>query len=123
MKRIAKKVVAGEDGKSRLEEMEVEFHRIEGVVPGGVFDAAPLGASDVALVRFEPGFEAGFHVTPSPTWMFVLTGCMKLGVSDDVWTELRPGDLIQMTDTAGEGHRSRVVGDQEVLMATAGYGG
>lgn len=123
MIRKARVVVAGEDGKTRFEERDVEFHPVEGVVPGARFDAAPLGSSDVALVRFEPGFEAGFHLTPTPTWMFVLTGSVLLGVSDDVWAELAPGDLVYMTDTEGEGHRSRVVGDEDVLMATAGFGG
>lgn len=123
MIRKARVVVAGADGKTRFEERDVEFHPVEGVVPGARFDAAPLGASEVALVRFEPGFTTGFHLTPTPTWMFVLTGCVRLGVSDDVWAELRPGDLVYMEDTTGEGHRSTVLGDEDVLMATAGFGG
>jgi hypothetical protein len=123
MKRTVRVVVAGDDGKSRFEEDELELHSIEGVATGGVFDAAPLGPSDVALVRFAPGFESGFHLTPAPTWMFVMSGRMALGVSDDVWAELGPGDIVRMTDADGEGHRSRVLGADEVLMATAGYGG
>jgi quercetin dioxygenase-like cupin family protein len=119
----ARKVVVGDDGKTRIEEIEIEFHHLADVVPGGAFDAAPLGANDVALVRFEPGFVAGWHTTPAPTWMMVMTGRMGLGVSDDVWIELAPGDVVHMTDTAGEGHRSRVIGDDDVLMATAGFGG
>ena len=123
MKRTLTVVVAGQDGKTRLEQQELELQRIEGMAAEGVFDAAALGPSDVALVRFAPGFEAGFHLTPAPTWMFVMKGRLALGVSGDVWTELGPGDVVRMIDTHGEGHRSRVVGDEEVLMATAGYGG
>jgi hypothetical protein len=114
-------VVAGDDGKTRLHEEELEFVTVEGVTPGGVFDAAALGASDVAIVRFAPGFEAGFHLTPDPTWMFVMSGRLAIGLSDDVWFELGPGDIARMTDTSGEGHRSRVIGDDAVLMATAGF--
>jgi quercetin dioxygenase-like cupin family protein len=123
MNRKVRVVVAGEDGKTRFEETEVEFHPIDDAVPGARFDAAPLGSSDVALVRFEPGFTAGFHLTPTPTWMFVLTGRLHLGVSDDVWAELGPGDFVYMKDTEGEGHRSRVIGGEDLLMVTAGYGG
>ena len=115
-------VVAGEDGKTRLQEDELEFVTVEGLTPGGVFDAAGLGASAVAIVHFAPGYDAGFHLTPDPTWMFVMTGRLAIGLSDDVWFELGPGDIVRMTDTSGEGHRSRVIGDDAVLMATAGYG-
>ena len=123
MKRSARRVVAGTDGRSTVEEIEIEFHHLTDVVPGAAFDAAPLGASDVALVSFEPGFVAPFHNTPAPTWMMILAGRMGLGVSDAVWIELAPGDMIHMTDAEGEGHQSRVIGGEAVLMVTAGFGG
>jgi hypothetical protein len=123
MKKPYKVVVAGDDGKTRLEEDELELVTVDGVTPGGVFDAVGLGASDVAIVCFAPGFEAGFHLTPDPTWMFVMSGRIAVGLSDDVWFELGPGDIVRATDTSGEGHRSRVLGDEAVLMATAGFGG
>jgi hypothetical protein len=121
MKQKYKVVVAGEDGKTRLEEDELELVSVEGVTPGGVFDAVGLGTSDVAFVHFAPGFEADFHLTPDPTWMFVMSGRIAVGLSDDVWFELGPGDIVRATDTSGEGHRSRVLGDEAVLMATAGF--
>jgi hypothetical protein len=121
MKKQFKVVVAGDDGKTRLQEDELELVTVEGVTPGGVFDAVALGASDVAIVHFAAGFEAGFHLTPDPTWMFVMSGRIAIGLSDDVWFELGPGDIVRVTDTSGEGHRSRVLGDDPVLMATAGF--
>jgi quercetin dioxygenase-like cupin family protein len=123
MKKAARKVVSDADGTTRIEEIEIEFHHLVDVVPGAAFDAAPLGTNDVALVSFEPGFVAPFHNTPAPTWMMILTGRMALGVSDGVQVVLAPGDAIYMTDADGEGHRSHVVGDEAVLMATAGFGG
>jgi hypothetical protein len=123
MKRTVRVVVTGDDGKTRFEEQELELHPVEDMTPGGVFEAASLGASDVALVHFAAGYDVGFHLTPAPTWMFVMKGRLALGVSDDVWAELEPGDIVRMTDSEGEGHRSRVLGDEEVLMANAGYGG
>jgi hypothetical protein len=123
MTRTARTVVVGDDGKTRFEEIQVKFHHLEGVVPGGAFDAAPLGTNDVAILRFAPGYDADFHHSPTPTWMMIMTGRIHLGVSDDVWVELVPGDIVYMTDSTGEGHRTRVLGDEEVLMATAGFGG
>lgn len=123
MTRSARRVVTGDDGRTRFEEIELEFTSVDGVVPDAVFDVFPLGACDSAVVSFEPGFVAPFHNTPAPTWMMIMAGRIALGVSDDRWVELVPGDMIHMTDATGEGHRSRVVGDERVVMATAGFGG
>ena len=123
MIRRVRTVTAGPDGRTSFGEREVEFHTIDGIVPGGVFDAAPLGGSDVALVHFAAGFVSEYHLTPTPTWMFVLAGRLDLGTSDGAWAELGPGDIVHMSDTEGLGHRSRVLGADDVLMATAGFGG
>lgn len=123
MTRSARRVVAGDDGKTRIEDIELDFVSVADVVPGATFDVLPLGAADSAIVAFAPGFVAPFHNTPAPTWMMIMSGRMALGVSDEQWIELVPGDMIHMTDATGEGHQSRVVGDEPVVMVTAGFGG
>jgi uncharacterized cupin superfamily protein len=114
-------VTTDADGKTRFGEMTIDFTTVEGVSPGGVFQAAPLGTSDAAVVQFEPGFTCDFHHTPAPTWMFIMTGQMEIEVSDGAKELLSSGDLIRMEDADGEGHRSRVLSDGPVLMATAGF--
>lgn len=121
MEKTAKLVTTGEDGKTRFTETTVEFVSVEGVSPGGVFQAAALGSSDAALVQFESDFTCEFHHTPGPTWMFFMTGQMEIEVSDGAKEVLGPGDFIRLEDSEGQGHRSRVVGNEPVLVATAGY--
>jgi quercetin dioxygenase-like cupin family protein len=122
MKKTAHHIVS--DGqKTRFESREVEFAPVEGVAPGGVFNAAALGESSVALVTFDPGFRCEFHNTDPPSWMFVMQGRIELELSDDVSRTLGPGDIVYFEDTDGQGHRSRVIGDEQVIVATAGYGG
>jgi hypothetical protein len=48
---------------------------------------------------------------------------MELEVSDGDTRMLEPGDIVRFEDGDGQGHRSRVVGDEEFVAATAGYGG
>ena len=120
MKTVAHQVVS--DGtKTRFEPREIELAPVADVAPGGVFHAGGLGEGTVAIVRFEPGFDAGFHNTPTPTWMFIMSGQLELGLSDGVTRTLEPGDVVYFTDSDGEGHQSRVVGNQDVVVATAGY--
>src|SRR3954451_8995399 len=115
--------VASDGEKSRIETREIELSPVEGVAPGGVFNAAGLGDSAVALVTFDAGFTCDFHNTDVPTWMFVMHGQMELEVSDGVSRTLRPGDIVHFSDSDGQGHKSTVIGDDEVIVATAGYAG
>jgi hypothetical protein len=121
MEKTVRRVTTDADGKTRFGEMTIDFASVEGVSPGGVFQAAPLGTSDAAVVQFEPGFTCDFHHTPAPTWMFIMTGQMEIEVSDGAKQVLSSGDLIRMEDADGEGHRSRVLSEGPVLMATAGF--
>ena len=123
MNESAWRVVSGPDGKTRFEEQAIPFSPVEGIAPLGVFYAASLGSSAAALVRFEVGFESGFHNTDAETWMFVMRGQMNLEVSDGVSRLLGPGDVVFFSDSTGEGHSSHVVGDVPVLVATAGFAG
>jgi hypothetical protein len=121
MEKTVWRVTTGEDGKTRFSSMPLEFTLVEGVSPGGVFQAAALGSSDAAVVQFDRDFTCEFHHTPSPTWMFFMTGQMEIEVSDGEKAVLSPGDLIRLEDSDGQGHRSRVLGEGPVLVATAGF--
>lgn len=117
----ARLVVTREQGKTRFEETAIEFASVEGVSPGGVFQAAALGSGAAALVQFDGDFTCDFHHTPDPTWMFVMAGRMEIEVSDGATQVLEAGDVIRLEDADGQGHRSRVLGGEPVLVATAGY--
>jgi hypothetical protein len=121
MPKTAQLVVVSDGTKTRFEERELELATVEGVAPGGVFEAAALGEGSVALIRFAAGFDCEFHNTDAPTYMFIMQGEMEIELSDGVKRVLRGGDHVYMTDNDGEGHRSRVLGDEAVIMATAGY--
>lgn len=110
-----------EGEKTRFRDGEVELASIEGVSPGGVFEAAALGEGAVALAVFAAGFSCGFHNSPAPTWMFMMNGEMELEVSDGESRRIAAGDLVHFADASGQGHRSRVLGDQDVVVATAGF--
>jgi uncharacterized cupin superfamily protein len=115
--------VVSDDGKSRLELRDIEFAAVADAAPGGVFNAAGLGDSAVALVTFDPGFTCEFHNTEAPTYMFIMHGEMELELSDGVTQRLRPGDIVHFSDSDGQGHKSTVIGDDEVIVATAGFAG
>ena len=50
-------------------------------------------------------------------WIFVLVGAMAFEASDGEVRHVAPGDAILLEDTTGKGHRSRVTGDADAVLA------
>ena len=50
-------------------------------------------------------------------------GELDLELSHGVTQRLSPGDIVHFSDSDGQGHRSTVLGDEEVIVATAGFAG
>jgi hypothetical protein len=49
--------------------------------------------------------------------MFYLAGHVEGETSDGARRTIGPGAIVLLEDTEGKGHRSRVVGDREVVIA------
>lgn len=83
--------------------------------------SALLPASACQLRRSPPGFNSGFHCTEQPQWVFILRGCMEIGLRDGSSRLFGPGEHFYSADTlpagasfdpAVHGHWSRQVGDE-----------
>jgi hypothetical protein len=83
---------------------------------------SPLSASGGYQLRRSPvGFRSQFHCTPTPQWVFILSGQMEIGLQDGSSRVFGPGRHFFSGDTLPEGatfdpklhgHWSRQVGDQ-----------
>jgi len=78
-------------------------------------------------LRMSPvGFSSDFHCTVAPQWLFVLAGCMEIGLRDGRSRRFLPGQHFLSADTlpvgtdfdpAVHGHCSRQVGDAPLVTA------
>lgn len=82
------------------------------VVPAIQFRHSPLG------------FKFPFHCSPTPQWVFILSGEMEIGLQDGTARRFKPGEHFLSADTlppgetfndALHGHRSCQVGDQPLV--------
>ncbi|MCP4547100.1 MAG: cupin domain-containing protein, partial [bacterium] len=64
-----------------------------------------------------PGWEGDWHPAPKRQWMLYLAGEVEAEASDGETRRIGPGSITLLEDTWGKGHRSRVIGDTEVLLA------
>jgi hypothetical protein len=81
-----------------------------------------LRASDGMQLRESPaGFRSEFHCTGTPQWVFILSGCMRIGLQDGSTRDFGPGQHFYSADTlpAGQtfdpsvhGHWSAQVGGE-----------
>lgn len=60
--------------------------------------------------RWTPGtFDFDFHPAPRRRLVMVLEGGLEITVSDGESRIFRPGDILEIRDTSGRGHRSRAL--------------
>lgn len=108
------------DGRARFRDETVEL--TEGTPAARL---SPLMVSGGYQLRESPvGFRSEFHCTGAPQWLFVLQGCMEIGLQDGSTREFGPGEHFYSADTLPEGatfdpalhgHRSRQLGDQPLV--------
>ena len=108
------------DGRARFREAEIP---LSGGSPAARLSAL-LPATACQLRQSPVGFRSEFHCTGDAQWLFVLQGCMEIGLQDGSWRAFRPGEHFYSADTLPpgasfdptvHGHRSRQVGDEPLV--------
>ncbi|MDO9437669.1 hypothetical protein [Hydrogenophaga sp.] len=108
------------DGRARFHEADIA---LDGGTPATRLSAL-LPATGCQLRESPVGFRSEFHCTGDPQWLFVLQGCMEIGLQDGSWRAFGPGQHFYSADTLPEGatfdpavhgHRSRQVGDEPLV--------
>jgi hypothetical protein len=108
------------DGRARFRETEIPLS--EGSPAARLSSVLP--ATGCQLRRSPVGFRSEFHCTGEAQWLFVLEGCMEIGLQDGSWRAFGPGEHFYSADTLPEGavfdpavhgHRSRQVGEAPLV--------
>ena len=83
--------------------------------PFFVSELAP--ASQCGFLKLPAGWVGDTHPSPIRMWVFFLSGEMEFEASDGEKRKCVPGTALLLEDTTGDGHKSRVVGDANALLA------
>jgi len=108
------------DGRARFREEAVP---LEQGTPQSML--SEVFASGGYQLRHSPvGFRSSFHCTPSPQWVFILSGRMEIGLQDGSSRSFGPGEHFYSADTLPSGatfddqlhgHWSRQVGEEPLV--------
>jgi hypothetical protein len=111
------RVYSGADGRSHLAEMPLPmtpFVDVEGAHGEGT---AAHPATAITFRVSPPGYVLGWHCAPRRQYSISLSGAAEIEVGDGTVARLGPGDVVLAEDLTGQGHVTRVVGDQPRFYA------
>ena len=112
------RVYADENGESHFEDVEVGLTPVDFAPPAPpMYLSAFTPATQFGFVGAPLGWYGDWHPSPRRQIFFSLSGESEIEVSDGEVRRYGPGSVILAEDTTGKGHRSRVVGTADVLLA------
>ena len=107
------RLFTGNDQKSHFEEIELKFG---GNQPMLTTDAR---AATSAVFRCAPaGLVIDRHPAPRRQFLVTLSGAWEIEASNAVKRVFKSGDVMLADDTTGEGHISRVLGNEPHVFMT-----
>ncbi len=101
------RIYKGEDGRSRIEELP----------PHDPFWTSMRTASTMFFKEFPPGTFLDWHPAPRRQIVIILSGRLENSFGDGSRHTFGAGDVRVILDTEGEGHTTRVLGNEAALVA------
>ncbi len=101
------RIYKGDDDRSHIEELPLY----------DPFWKSVKTSSTMFFKEFAPGTFLDWHPAPRRQIVIILSGRLEHGFLDGSRHTFGAGDVRVLTDTAGEGHTTRVLGDEAVLVA------
>ena len=112
------RMYADGDGGSHFEDLAWDLEERDFAPPAapsmvGTFE----DASGTLFFGATPGWGGEVpHPAPQRQIFCVMRGVVEVTVSDGERRRFAAGDVILLDDTTGRGHRSRVIGDEDLLI-------
>ncbi len=106
------RVYSGPDGQSHLAEVALAmtpFIDVEGAHGEGT---PTQPATGITFRVSPPGYALGWHCAPRRQYSISLSGTAEIEVGDGTVARIGPGDVVLAEDLTGQGHITRVIGDQ-----------
>ena len=112
------RIYADSDGCSHFETSNVELKQNDYAPPATPLFTSALNSAEACIFLELPvGWYGDWHPTPLRQWLILMTGKCEFETGDGERCRRKAGDVVMLDDTAGKGHRTRVIGDQPMQIA------
>ena len=106
------RVYSGTDGKSHVAEVPFDMKPFTDS-EGAYGEGTPMQtAAGIAFRVSPPGYVLNWHCAPRRQYSIALSGTAEIEVGDGTKARVHPGDVILAEDLTGQGHVTRVVGNE-----------
>ena len=116
------RVYSGSDGKSHIAEVPLAMKPFSDV-EGAHGEGTPMQSASGIAFRVAPaGYVLNWHCAPRRQYSISLSGTAEIEVGDGTVARVGPGDVVLAEDLTGQGHVTRVVGNQPRMYAIVPLG-
>ena len=106
------RVYSGANGQSYLAEVVLAMQPFLDTEGAYGESTATQSATGITFRVSPPGYVLGWHCAPRRQYSISLSGSAEIEVGDGTVARIGPGDVVLAEDLTGQGHITRVVGDQ-----------
>ena len=110
------RIYSGSDGKSHIEAVELDLQPFVDT-EGAHGEGTALQAGAITFRVAPVGYVLEWHCAPRRQYTITLAGRGEIEVGDGTKKEVNPGDVLLAEDLTGQGHITRVVGDEARFYA------
>ena len=103
------RLYSGLDGQTHIEHMDLETHPELGTLQRAV---------GIQFRSTPPGNFIDWHPAPRRQFVITVSGEVEIGLGDGTLHRFGPGHVNLAEDLTGQGHTTRVVGNQPRVTAT-----
>ena len=109
-------------GKSHFGEVQIRtFLKTFAPPAPPMYTSDSVEAKGTLFLVLPAGWRGGLHPAPKRQLMGVVKGMIEVTAGDGEKRSLWPGDFILVEDTSGEGHETRNLGRDPVVMSVTQY--
>ena len=111
------RVYSGSDGKSHIAEVALDMKPFVDTEGAHGQSAPSQPAASITFRVSPPGYVLNWHCAPRRQYSIALSGQAEIEVGDGTVARIGPGDAVLAEDLTGQGHITRVVGNEPRLYA------
>ena len=101
------RIYTGSDNQSHFEDIDLKYE-----ASGNPASAPPETPESMTFRTQQPGVDLGFHPAPRRQYIVSLGGEVEVGLGNGEKRIFKAGDVMLADDTTGQGHTTRVVGNE-----------
>ena len=112
------RIYADDNGCSHFETKRMNLEARDYAPPAPALNTSTLESADnYTFLELPVGWYGGWHPTPVRQWLIFMTGACEFEAGDGERAISKAGDVVMLDDTSGQGHQTRVIGDEPVRIA------